>query len=137
MLGYTGTKRLTSMQQLASLIATEHQSLVTDALARHLSDKTGRTPFDIKHLMLFGDGTTRWVHTFGQATRDANGNPTSMLASIRNIDDEERSNEKLDAYMTRYDLIMQVLEEAPWDMEVIHDDPSLNPCGGRSNSAKH
>lgn len=49
-----------------------------------------------------------------------------MLASIRNIDEEERNNKQLDAYMTRYDLLMQVLEEAPWDMEVMYEDPSLN-----------
>lgn len=127
MLGYTGTKRLSSIQDLASNVAQEHQSLVTNALGAHLKDRSGRTPFDIKHLMRFGDGSMRWVHTFGQATRDANGNPTSMLASIRNVDEEERNNEKLDAYITRYDLIMQVLEEAPWDMEVIHEDPSKNP----------
>lgn len=128
MLGYTGTKRLSSIQDLAGNVAPEHQQAVANALVAHLKDRSGRTLFDLKHLIRFGDGSLRWVHTFGQATRDDNGNAVSMLASIRNVDEEERNNEKLDAYITRYDLIMQVLEEAPWDMEVIegNSDVSLN-----------
>jgi PAS domain S-box-containing protein len=128
MLGYTVNSRIKEIGDLAAIVPEEHQTLVVSSLKAHLNDRSGKTPFELKHLMLFGDGVIRWVYTYGEATRDTFGNPISMLASIRNIDDEVVSKTKLDAYMTRYDLIMQVLEEAPWDMEVIdgNTDPALN-----------
>lgn len=56
MLGYPKEHCLNSMQELASLVPSEHQSLVTERLTGHLQDPSGRTPFDFKHLMKFGDG---------------------------------------------------------------------------------
>ena len=128
MLGYKAGSHLKGIEDLASLVPEEHQALVVSTLQAHLNDRSGKTPFELKHLIRFGNGELGWVYTYGEANRDEKGNPISMLASIRNIDEEERNNEKLNAYMTRYDLIMQVLEEAPWDMEVIdgNTDPALN-----------
>lgn len=127
MLGYKTNSNINVIGDLASLVPEEHQSLVVSSLKAHLNDRSGKTPFDLKHLIRFGNGQIGWVYTYGEATRDEKGNPVSMIASLRNIDEEVRNDEKLNAYMTRYDLIMQVLEEAPWDMEVIHEDPAKNP----------
>jgi PAS domain-containing protein len=128
LLGYSDSSRLQSMKDLAACVPLEHQNLVIDVMQKHLNDKSGKTPFELKHLMTFGNGQTRWVYTYGKATRDENGFPVSMIASIRDIDEQERNMEQLNAYIERFDLIMQVLEEAPWDMEVIpgNNDVGLN-----------
>ena len=128
MLGYKVGSHLKGIEDLAALVPEEHQALVVSSLQAHVNDRSGKTPFELKHLIRFGNGELGWVHTYGEANRDERGNAISMLASLRNIDEEVRNNEKLDAYMTRYDLIMQVLDEAPWDMEVIdgNTDPTLN-----------
>ena len=127
-LRFDSNTHLKSIRDLAKLVTEEHKTLVLSSLKAHLEDFSGKTPFELKHLIRFGNGKLGWVYTYGEANRDIKGNPISMLASIRDIDDEVRNNEKLNGYMTRYDLIMQVLEEAPWDMEVIdgNTDPALN-----------
>ncbi len=128
LLGYKANSHIKKIGDLAAIVPEEHQTLLLSSLKAHLNDRSGKTPFELKHLIRFGSGQIGWVYTYGEATRDEKGYPISMLASIRNIDEEVRNDEKLNAYMTRYDLIMQVLEEAPWDMEVVdgNTDPALN-----------
>lgn len=124
-LGYPKHTKIDCIADIAVLVPSEHEKLVMIAIHNHLNDRTGKTKFELKHLMRFGDGQVRWVHTYGEAERDANGVPTLMIASIRNIDEEEKSRIQLDAYMTRYELIMDTLEEAPWDIEIIDNDLPL------------
>ena len=126
LLGYNESQLNGGIKDLEALIHPDCSDQVVKQVIDHLNDKSGRTPFDMEHLMLFKDGQYRWVHTFGTAKRHANGVPYRMIATITNIHDHKMSEEQLQSVVTRYDLINQALVEAPWDMTVEQGDP-VNP----------
>ena len=125
-LRYKKSQSIKTVWDLAKLVPEPFASEVLQQLTAHLSDRSGRSTFQLKHLMTFGDGSLRWVSTFGEAVRDANGTPLSMVASIRDVHEEETTGNALIASNVRYDLIMQVLEEAPWDMAI--QEGNLDPA---------
>ena len=117
LLGYRPGELENNLTELTKISHPDSQQILNDMLASHLQDYTGNTPFDMKHLMKFKDGNYRWVRTYGNAMRRPDGTPYRMIAVITDINDEEMSRRELDAYITRYELIMNVLDEAPWDLE--------------------
>ena len=126
-LGYDDTFKLTNIKDFAQLMSEESVKQFMDALLAHLNDKTGKTKFDIKHLIRFADGKDRWVRTHGFARRNEQGIPYRFVVTITVIDEQEKITlNDLKAYVTRYNLINQALVEAPWDMTVVDGDP-LHP----------
>ena len=126
MLGYKESELTRGLDDLQKLVHLECGLKVNEMFAAHLNDYSGRTPFDLEHLMLFKDGQYRWVHTFGTAKRRSDGTPYRMIGMITNIHDQKTNSEQLESYVTRYDLINEALLEAPWDMTVEQGDP-VNP----------
>jgi methyl-accepting chemotaxis protein len=62
-----------------------------------LTDRTGRTPFDIEYRLLKKDGTVIWVKGDGATARDANGAPLRVAGALRDITAEkelEATNER-------------------------------------------
>lgn len=126
MLGFSEHELTNGLNDLESLVPTEQSEEVIRNIIAHLEDKTGRTKFDMDHLMRFKDGQYRWVHTFGTAKRHKDGTPYRMIATITNVHEQRMNEENLQNYVTRYDLINEALIEAPWDMTVEQGDP-INP----------
>lgn len=125
-LGYKESELTSGLNDLKMLVPEEDGKKVIAAIIAHLNDKSGRTPFDLEHLMLFKDGQYRWVHTHGTTKRHSNGVAYRMIATITNVHDYKTSSEELQGIITRYDLINKVLVEAPWDMTLEKGDPK-NP----------
>lgn len=125
-LGYGDETKIESLKDIANFMSKESVELYLSALNAHLEDKTGKTKFDIKHLIRFADGQDRYVRTCGYARRNKEGIPYRFVVSGTNIDEQEKASQHLTSYMTRYNLINQALVEAPWDMTVIDGDP-LHP----------
>lgn len=123
-LGYRDGEIKNEIAALEKLVHPSHGKDVVGLLVAHLNDRSGKTKFDTNHLMLFKDGEYRWVHTFGYAKRRQDGTPYRMIATITDIHEEQMTRSNLEAFVTRYDLISEVLEEAPWDMEVKDGDPN-------------
>lgn len=123
-LGYREGELKNEISALEKLVHPSQGPEVLQMLIAHLNDRTGRTAFDTNHLMRFKDGSYRWVHTYGYAKRRPDGTPYRMIATITDIHDEETTKKDLEAYVSRYDLISEVLEEAPWDMEIKDGDPN-------------
>ncbi|MER2106233.1 MAG: PAS domain-containing protein [Solibacillus sp.] len=126
MLGYGERELDNGFADLKTLVPSQEGEKVMAGIIAYLNDKSGRTRFEMDHLMLFKDGQYRWVHTFGTAKRHSNGVPYRMIATITNIHDQKMNEEKLQDVVTRYDLINEALVEAPWDMTVEQGDP-VNP----------
>lgn len=130
LLGYHSGELKNDLNSLFDFIHPDYQTSVKEMLDNHLHDATGKTPFDMVYLMKFEAEDYRWVHTYGYTTRREDGMPYHMVAVITDIHKEEVYLKGLEAYKTRYDLINEVLEEAPWDMDVKDKDVNSfdNPC---------
>ena len=126
MLGFGEHELTNGLSDLTTLVPKDEADVVMSAIIGHLHDKSGRTRFELDHLMRFKDGELRWVHTFGTAKRHPDGTAYRMIATITNIHEQRMNEENLMGYVTRYDLINEALVEAPWDMTVEQGDP-VNP----------
>ena len=126
MLGYREDELKNSIQELEKLVHASHGKDILNLLIAHLQDRTGKTVFEANHLMRFKGGDYRWVHTYGYAKRHADGTPYRMIATITDIHEEETTRLELEGYVGRYGLITEVLEEAPWDMQMLDTDPNSN-----------
>lgn len=124
LLGYRPGELKNDLYELLNITHPDYAKSVHDMMTNHLADKTGKTPFDMVHLMKFKTGEYRWVRTYGYAKRREDGIPYRMLAVITDVHEKKTSQKELQAYTTRYDLIMDVLEEAPWDMEFVDGNPN-------------
>jgi PAS domain-containing protein len=98
-----------------------------DALARHLADRSGRTPFvlDVR-MRAAADGNYRWCRISGDAHRDAQGVPVAIGGSLRDIHEQHLHDEELELAATRFDISREMLHDGLWDIEVMAGDPA-NP----------
>jgi len=124
LLGYSPGELQNSLHELLRVSHPDCASDLAKMMTEHLQDFTGNTPFSLVHLMQLKDGNYHWVRTYGYAERHQDGKPYRMIGIITDIHEQELNRKDLDAYITRYDLIMNVLEEAPWDMEFLDGDTS-------------
>lgn len=97
-----------------------------DAFARHLNDKSGNTPYQVKNRLAMKDGSYRWFHAQGETLRDERGMPIRVAGSLRDIHDQLERDRELDITITRFELAREMLSDGLWDMGVIAGDP-VNP----------
>ena len=124
LLGYTESELNNGLSDLTSLVSEEDADQVIEALQKHLADKSGHTLFKMVHRMRFKDGEERWVQTFGQATRNEIGIPKRLIVAISDIHDRIVASEKLNNFVTRYDLVNEALVEAPWEIIIDQKNPN-------------
>jgi len=122
LLGFDSYALKDSFQDFLKVIAVAHRSDFKEMLEESLETQTR---FNMEHLICFRDGQERWIRATGIASHLVD-DQYQIIGSIMNIHDKKINVEKLQGYVTRYDLINKALVEAPWDMIVDQGDP-LNP----------
>lgn len=98
-----------------------------DALAQHLADRSGRTPFALDvRMSLAPDGHYRWYRVCGESCRDPHGVPVAMGGSLRDIHEQHLRDEELELAAMRFEISREMLHDGLWDIEVVAGDPA-NP----------
>lgn len=69
----------------ASRIHREDQQEVVKLFADHLDDSSGQTPFDATYRIKLKSGEYRWFRSQGQTKRSANGSPSRVVGTLRDI----------------------------------------------------
>lgn len=98
-----------------------------DALAKHLADRSGRSPFvlDVR-VALASHGDYRWCRISGDSRRDAQGVAVAIGGSLRDIHEQHLRDEELELAATRFEISREMLHDGLWDIEVVAGDPA-NP----------
>lgn len=99
---------------------------VMQSLAIHITDYSGKIPFDVECRIRVKNGEYRWFRSTGMTIRNGQGTPVQFLGSLFNIHDKKIREQEREFLLTRYELINRVLTEGPWDMKVLAGDP-VNP----------
>jgi len=99
---------------------------VLNAFASHMTDYSGKTPYDVEYRLQMKKGEYRWFRATGTTIRNNEGIPLRVAGALYDIDDKRLEEQELKSLMTRFQLINDVLTEGPWDMIVIAGDP-VNP----------
>lgn len=106
----------------ASRLHPEDKDWVMQALLDHLMDHSGKTPYDIEYRLQLKSGEYRWFRATGSTLRDEKGVPLRVVGALFDIHDKKLQEQELDELITKYDLIHQVLVEAPWDLTIYNGD---------------
>lgn len=77
----------------ASRLHPEDKERVVSAFAAHLSDRTGRTPYDLEYRLQKKNGEYHWFWAGGRTKRDSMGNPLRVVGVLTDID-MEKNREK-------------------------------------------
>lgn len=109
-------------KSIASAVHPEDSQMVWDTFDRHFGDSTGKTPFELDYRLRTKDGEYRWFHASGVSLRGENGKPLRMIGLMIDIHEDKLKTIELENLVERYDLINQVLVEAPWDMTIKNGD---------------
>ncbi len=97
-----------------------------DAFARHLGDRSGRTPYFVTYRLKCQDGEYRTFEARGETLRDAEGRPLQVAGSLTSIDSQLQRDEELDKTLTRFELSREMVSDGLWDLEIVAGDP-VNP----------
>jgi len=108
----------------ASRIHPDEKEWVLKAFADHLTDHSGRTPYDIEYRVQHKDGHYFWVRATGTTLRDEQGVPLRVVGALFNIDEKKQKEQEVEALLTKYGLITQAMAEAPWDITIVDGDIS-------------
>ncbi|MCL2797831.1 MAG: ATP-binding protein [Firmicutes bacterium] len=86
LLGYSGTSDFPDiLSSWSDLIHPDDKEEVLAAFEKHLLDKTGKTPYDIKYRMMKKTGEYAYFHDFGATLRDESGNPGRVAGALIDI----------------------------------------------------
>lgn len=109
-------------ETLATALHPDEREWVWETFEKHLNDPTGKTLYDMDHRLRNKNGEYRWFHASGVTQRDENGKPLRVIGLLLDIHDEKIKTMELESLVERYDLINEVLVEAPWDMTIKDGD---------------
>jgi len=106
----------------------EDKEATLNAFAAHLTDRSGRTPYDLTYRLLCKNGQYRYFHAFGATLRDNKGAALRVAGALEDITAKHDMQEKLENNDLRFRLLMKSIDIALWDMIV---DPT-NPVSGNN-----
>lgn len=110
----------------ASRLHSEDKDWVLKAFATHLTDRTGKTPYDVRYRLKLKDGNYRWFRARGTTLRDSSGVPLRTAGSLEDITDQLAYEKAQEELKQRFELVNSASSEGLWDMSVIAGDP-VNP----------
>ena len=127
MLGFTSEKDFPNiLSSWSSRLHPDDKERTLAAFGKHLADRTGRTPYDVKYRLAMRDRSYRWFRARGETIRAADGTPLRVAGSLTDITAAVQDDQLLNTMMIRFDLGREMLQEGLWDMEVVAGDP-VNP----------
>lgn len=90
MLGFSSASDFPDeLESWSHLIHPEDAERVFEMLKNHLSDSSGRVPYDIEYRLKHRDGHYFWCHSQAETLRDSSGVPLRVAGTIRNITKEK------------------------------------------------
>ena len=88
MLGYTDENDFPNLlSSWSGLLHPEDKEATLEAFARHILDKTGKTPYDVEYRLLRKTGEYAYYRASGETIRDKNGNAVRVVGALMDITD--------------------------------------------------
>ena len=129
MLGFSNERDFPNiLSSWSDRIHPEDKERTLNAFAAHLTDHTGRTPYDLVNRLMLKNGEYRFFHAFGTTMRDENGVALRVAGALEDITEKRRMQEELETNDLRFNLVLKSINLALWDMVV---DPK-DPVGGNN-----
>jgi len=118
MFGYDGEQDFPNiLSSWIDILHPEDKDASIAAVAAHINDHTGKTPFNTEYRAKKKDGVYIYIHAFGTAQRDSKGIPLRFAGAIKDITEMKALEETVKAEKER---TMLMLDTSPlctqiWD----------------------
>jgi PAS domain S-box-containing protein len=93
-----------------------------EAIAQHLSDPSGNTPYRVKTRVAMKDGSYRWFNSQGETLRNEQGIPIRMAGTLRDVHSEWEQEQQYQVNVIRFDMTREVITDGLWDMTIVDGD---------------
>jgi len=124
MLGYSGEKDFPNvLHSWSGNLHPEDKQTSLDAFAKHVLDRTGKTPFDLVFRMKRKSGEYAYIHAFGATVRDAEGKALHVTGAIMDKTEEMKVAEGNTLQMTKMKAIVDACKIGLWHMDFVSNDP--------------
>ncbi|OMP66368.1 methyl-accepting chemotaxis protein [Domibacillus epiphyticus] len=111
-LGYTDETDFPNvMGSWSSRLHPEDADRAVEALANHLNDYTGNTPFEEEYRLALKSGEYRWFHASGATIRDNQGVPLRVAGTIRDITYEKNKEQIVQTMTTQMQQLSDSINE--------------------------
>jgi PAS domain S-box-containing protein len=88
MLGYTDENDFPNLlSSWSNLLHPEDKEVTLNAFAKHMLDKTGKTPYDVEYRLLRKTGEYAYYRASGESIRDNEGNAIRVAGALMDITD--------------------------------------------------
>jgi PAS domain S-box-containing protein len=99
MLGFAGERDFPNvLESWSSRLHPDDAGWVLEAFAAHLTDRTGRTPYDVEYRLRLKGGEYRWFRATGTTRRDRDGVPLRVAGALKDITDVKTMMNKIGEY---------------------------------------
>jgi len=86
MLGYTDENDFPNrLDSWSNLLHPQDKQKTVDAFARHMLDKTGKTPYDVEYRLMRKTGEYAYYRASGESIRDKDGNAIRVAGALMDI----------------------------------------------------
>ncbi|MGE5450124.1 MAG: PAS domain-containing protein [Methanomassiliicoccales archaeon] len=124
MVGYSNERDFPNiLSSWSNLLHPDEREWVLEAFARHLTDRTGKTPYNITYRLKIKNGDYRWFQALGSTIRNESGSPLRVIGSLYDINDARLNEEKTKELITRFQLANKASNIGLWDMDIVAGDP--------------
>ncbi|MHB8126454.1 MAG: PAS domain-containing protein [Desulfitobacteriaceae bacterium] len=124
MLGFKDEKDFPNvLDSWASRLHTNDKDWVLVAFANHMTDYSGRTPYDVEYQLQMKTGEYKWFRATGTTIRNKEGVPLRVAGALYDIHKKKLEEQELQFLVERFELINLALTEGPWDITIINGDP--------------
>ena len=98
MLGYSSEADFPNiLSSWSDKLHPEDKERTLDLFARHILDRTGKTPYDLEYRLLKKNGEYSYFHAFGATVRDNEGHALRVAGAIQDITEDKNTVEKIQA----------------------------------------
>ncbi|MCL2591097.1 MAG: PAS domain-containing protein [Betaproteobacteria bacterium] len=124
MLGYSNESDFPNiLSSWSDKLHPEDKEKTLNAFAKHLLDKTGKTPYNIEYRLLKKNGEYSYFHAFGATIRDEQGYAIRVAGAIQDITETKQVAFEKETALSRLNLLQKSIDIALWDMVVDPKDP--------------
>ena len=96
LLGFTGESDFPNITaSWSDRLHPDDKERTLDAFARHIGDKTGRTPYDLVYRLKHKNGEYMHIHAIGSTMRDARGNPLRVAGAVKDVTEQFKIEEEV------------------------------------------
>lgn len=118
MLGLSGAQFKGRFQDFAERIHPDDKDGVLSAIETH---HESIDPFDFEYRLRHVDGTYRWVHAFGQAQRDDQGDVVQMSGTVQNVTEQKDSSIQMRERNEKLVLASKLASVGHWKIDLTNN----------------